>query len=316
MACAAGIYVCYLRYGLLQERIYATAFGDGEHFRYSGFLVAVQCTANAAVAAAVLLAGGNGLGVGWPALPEYMGVSLSYLSAMLFSFTALGHMSYPMQALGKSCKMIPVMLMGIVIRKKVYSAREFCAVGLITVGVAMFSWKGGKSSVATSPLGAALLFMSLFMDGVTGPMQERLVARHKPSTHMLMFGQNLCSVAWLAVGLVVTGEGARALAFVTRFPAVMPDILLFAAVSAIGQNFIFYTVRNFSALAVTTITTTRKMFTVLLSIFVFNHSMVPRQWLGLVLVFAAITLEAAAKQRAKKAAATPAVPATLPAKVE
>lgn len=210
-------------------------------------------------------------------------------------------MSYPMQALGKSCKMIPVMLMGVVIRKRRYKLRDYLCVALVTLGVAMFSWKSKKSAVPNSMFGFFLLFASLFMDGVTGPMQERLVARHNPSTHQLMFWQNLCSVAWLAVGSVVTGEATGAIEFIARFPVVLQDIMLFSIVSALGQNFIFYTVRNFNSLIVTTITTTRKMFTVLLSIFVYQHVMVMRQWVGLLLVFVAIAWEAAAKQRAKKA---------------
>lgn len=311
--CTIGIYVCYLRYGLLQERIYSTSHGpENARFTQTSFLLLVQTLTNALVALLVIIL--NLFPAPAPdkesvphsfrkALPEYAVVSLSYLSAMLFSFTALRYMSYPMQALGKSCKMIPVMLMGIVIRKRRYKPREFLCVALITLGVALFSWKSKKSAVPDSPLGFFLLFASLFMDGITGPLQERLVARNNPSTHQLMFWQNLCSAVWVGVGSLATGEITSALAFVARFPEVTWDILLFSLVSALGQNFIFYTVRNFNALVVTTITTTRKMFTVLLSIFVFNHSMVARQWVGLVLVFFAIGWESAAKQRAKAAAA-------------
>ncbi|CAN8065546.1 unnamed protein product [Agarophyton chilense] len=321
LICTLGIYVCYLRYGLLQERIYSTEYGFGaERFTYSSFLVAVQTFTNASVALLVMCLGlfaepkqrerepsdksqpkrfGTVRGV---PLLDYAFVSLSYLSAMLFSFTALNHMSYPMQALGKSCKMIPVMLMGIAIRRHRYSVREYFCVALITLGVALFSWNSKKAANAepTSILGFLLLFASLFMDGVTGPLQERLVARYKPSTHQLMFWQNFCSVVWLLAGLVATGEGVRAGSFVLRHPHVMIDVMQFSLVSAFGQNFIFYTVRNFSALIVTTITTTRKMFTVLLSIFLYNHQMEPRKWVGLALVFVAISWEAAAKQRAKK----------------
>ena len=317
--CALGIYACYLRYGLLQERIYSGSHGpNGDRFVYSSFLVAVQTATNAFVALLVLISGlapattprnrpqtaskSFGVVLGVPIF-EYATVALSYLSAMLFSFTALNHMSYPMQALGKSCKMIPVMLMGIVIRKRRYSVREFFCVGLVTVGVALFSFKSKKSAVPASPLGFALLFASLFMDGVTGPLQERLVARHSPSTHQLMFWQNICSAMWLTLLLLITGDGVRAVSFVTKYPAIISDIMLFSVVSALGQNFIFYTVRNFNALIVTTITTTRKMFTVLLSIFIYNHTIILRQWIGLVLVFIAIAWEAIAKQAAKKAKA-------------
>ena len=116
-------------------------------------------------------------------LPEYFAVAVSYSSAMMFSFTALRYMSYPMQALGKSCKMNPVMLMGIVIRKRRYSLREFLCVGLITLGVALFSWKPSESQVDASPLAFALLFGSLFMDGITGPIPRLNL---NPSESMLL----------------------------------------------------------------------------------------------------------------------------------
>lgn len=307
--CALGIYACYLYYGVLQERIYNTPHGlEGAKFTFSALLLTAQTFTNAFCALLFLLATRTQLvhpPNGKLPLSEYLSVSLSYLLAMWFSFTALRHMSYPMQALGKSCKMIPVMLMGILIRRRRHPPRDFVCVGLISAGVALFSWKKKATATPTSALGVGLLFASLLMDGVTGPLQERLVARHNPTTHQLMFWQNLVACFICAAMSLVT-EGAAAPAFVARHPAVLRDIAAFAVMSAMGQNFIFYTVRNFSALAVTTITTTRKMFTILLSIVLFNHRMVARQWVGLVLVFTAIAWNTVAKnrERAAKAAAT------------
>lgn len=321
--CALGIYTCYLRYGLLQESIYSTSHGiDGEKYSFSLFLVAIQTTTNALVALLALQSGifkksktaeeekkcGDAkvvkksiLTIKGVPMFDYAVVSLTYLSAMVFSFTALNYMSYPMQALGKSCKMIPVMLMGIIISKRRYSLREFICVFLITIGVALFSWKSKQSSQQppTSTIGLLLLFASLFMDGITGPLQERLISRFNPSTHELMFWQNITAAIWLLLPLVVTGEGVKAIRFIVKYPETLSDIMTFSLVSALGQNFIFYTVRNFNSLIVTTITTTRKMFTILLSIFVYKHAVAPRQWLGLLLVFVAITWEAVSKQKAK-----------------
>lgn len=319
--CALGIYACYLRYGLLQERIYKAEHGPlNEKYQYSLFLVFVQTLTNALVALLVMQTSffstpkstydPKSKPSKWPMpfgvpIIDYGIVSLAYLSAMVFSFTALNHMSYPMQALGKSCKMVPVMLMGIIIRRKRYAARDFMCVGLITIGVMLFSYNSKKSSSTSTSswFGITLLVLSLLMDGVTGPLQERLVSKFQPSTHQLMFWQNFTAALWLLLALVITGEGGQAVAFVSKYPETLQDVFAFSFVSALGQNFIFYTVRNFNALVVTTITTTRKMFTILLSIFIYKHSVKPRQWVGLGLVFAAITWEAAAKQRAKAAKA-------------
>ena len=56
---------------------------------------------------------------------------------------------------------------------------------------------------------------------------------------------------------------------------------MFCLCSAIGQSFIFYTIANFEPLVCTTITTTRKIFSVLLSIFVKGHKLSPQGWTGI-----------------------------------
>ena len=43
---------------------------------------------------------------------KYALCACSYLGAMVASNTALQHVNYPTQVLGKSCKPIPVMLLG------------------------------------------------------------------------------------------------------------------------------------------------------------------------------------------------------------
>mmetsp|Transcript_21072 Transcript_21072/g.51474 ORF Transcript_21072/g.51474 Transcript_21072/m.51474 type:complete len:334 (+) Transcript_21072:80-1081(+) len=295
LVCALGIYGCYIYYGVLHERIFKTPYGAAqEHFTFATFLIGAQCLINA-LAAAIPVAV-------WPQprqtapMWKYALAALFYMCAMLFSFKALAFMSYPMQALGKSSKMIPVMLMGIVVRKKRYTLREYFCVFLITAGVILFSFKRkADSGVATQPMGIVLLFASLFMDGLTGPYQESIVAHHGPSTHQLMLFQNLFAVVWVTIALLVNGEGLEAIRFLERHPAAVWDILKFGVMSALGQNFIFYTVRNISALACTTITTTRKFFTILISVILYKHPLKATQWLAVAMVFTGIIVETISK---------------------
>ena len=62
-----------------------------------------------------------------------------------------------------------------------------------------------------------------------------------------------------------------------------------------GQSFIFYTIATFDPLVCTTVTTTRKIFSVLLSIFLKGHSLPPAGWAGVALASAGILAEAAGK---------------------
>merc|ERR550514_222376 len=79
----------------------------------------------------------------------------------------------------------------------------------------------------------------------------------------------------------LTGEFMPGYAFCLQNPAIFKDILKFVACSALGQAFIFYTISNFDPLVCTTVTTTRKVFSVLLSIFLNGHAMNAQGWVGI-----------------------------------
>lgn len=55
-------------------------------------------------------------------------------------------------------------------------------------------------------------------------------------------------------------------------------LLAFSLASAVGQNFIFYTITSFNPLVMTTITTTRKFFTIVFSVIFYGHAIGTRQW--------------------------------------
>ena len=55
-------------------------------------------------------------------------------------------------------------------------------------------------------------------------------------------------------------------------------VLGFSLAAACGQNFIYFTISNFNPLVCTTITTTRKFFTIVFSVFLFGHKISYAQW--------------------------------------
>lgn len=61
------------------------------------------------------------------------------------------------------------------------------------------------------------------------------------------------------------------------------------------------TVANFGPLTCSIITTTRKFFTILGSVLLFGNSLIARQWLGVVFVFAGLTLDSIYGKARKKA---------------
>eukprot|EP00736_Rhodelphis_marinus_P002408 Rmarinus@m.9328 len=282
-----GIYVCYIYYGVVQERINTQEYEpDDQLFRFPLFLVFVQCTFNCVFAFIVVL-------IRKPKpnrIPQskYFMISVCYIFAMFCSNYALRFVNYPTQVLGKSCKMIPVMLLGMLIYGRRYSVQEIFCVLLIFSGISVFMLM--KASTATDEkenelVGLVMLLISLALDGVTGSMQDHASKRYSPNTHHFMLYQNVWGILVLLVCLIAMDQLVPALTFCATHPAVIKDLVLFSIASALGQNFIFLLITRFGALYCAIVTTTRKFFTILGSVVWFGHALSAPQWLGVVLVF-------------------------------
>merc|ERR1719458_8923 len=141
-------------------------------------------------------------------------------------------------------------------------------------------------------VGEILLLVSLTCDGLTGAVQERMKLEHQTKSGHMMMAMNKWSVGYLAVALAFTGEGLEFVGFIQRHPAVLWELATFSVASALGQFFIFLCVSDFGPLPCSIITTTRKFFTVLFSVIIFGTILAGHQWIGVVLVFSGLFLDA------------------------
>lgn len=308
---AGGIGISYWYFGIVQERITRTKHGPGaEPFTCTLTLVLLQCIFNSIFAKfmskTILNQGRDRTKVSYYAI-----CSLTYLTAMVSSNMALQYVNYPTQVVGKSCKPIPIMILGVLLGRKSYPFRKYIFVSLIVTGVALFMYKKNLfelnatsdlnavtsnftlSSLLTKlELGELLLALSLAMDGITGAIQERMKTDYQTRSGHMMFKMNMWSTIYLAIATIATGEIWKFHSFILRHPTLIYDISLFASLSAIGQLFIFLTVAEFGPLSCSIVTTTRKFFTVLTSVFWFGNRLTPSQWIGTSLVFLGLALDA------------------------
>ena len=87
------------------------------------------------------------------------------------------------------------------------------------------------------------------------------------------------------------------LSFITSHPTCLPPLVAYALLGGLGQLFIFETIQHFGSLTLVMVTVTRKLFTMLLSVIVFNHTLTVGQWAGVGVVFGGIGVEAGMKRR-------------------
>ncbi|KAG8566580.1 hypothetical protein GDO81_013302 [Engystomops pustulosus] len=196
------------------------------------------------------------------------------------------------------------MLLGVTVLRKKYPLTKYLCVLLIVVGVALFMYKpkntGPSGDDHVFGYGELLLLLSLTLDGLTGVSQDHMRAHFQTGSNQMMLHINLWSSLFLGAGIVFSGEVWEFMSFTERYPSIIYNILLFSLTSALGQTFIFMTVVYFGPLTCSIITTTRKFFTILASVILFSNPISGLQWVGTLLVFLGLGLDAKFGKGSKK----------------
>jgi UDP-galactose transporter B1 len=302
--CVAGIYVCFLTWGVTQERVSTTPY-EGKKFRYFIFLNTIQALIASIVAwIYILLKHSKVERISGPLLFDYIKISFLSCISSPFGYASLKHIDYPTLILGKSCKLVPVVLMNFLIYRKTFPLKKYLVVLLITLGVSSFMLlhpksEGKKGNQNSSLYGLGLLSVNLMLDGAYNSSQDQIFHRYKnvQGTSMMMF-MNLFSFTLMSLFLLInpwSSELGDAIAFCRAHPKIIYDIFLFGLAGSIGQCFIFYTLESFGSIVLVTVTVTRKMFSILLSVFWFGHQLTLGQWGSVGMVFAAIAWESSDK---------------------
>ncbi|KAK9476458.1 UAA transporter [Lipomyces japonicus] len=316
ITCIAGIYLSFLTWAVLQERISTTSYGpDNLIFRNPLVINTVQslCASIVGYLYTIYSQDGNHDGLVFSnkvVISQYFLIALTSSLASPFGYASLKHIDYLTLLLGKSCKLLPVMILHVTIFRKKYPVYKYMMVFAVTLGVSLFTLyhpvsahKTSSSQQSSSLYGLFLLVINLLFDGLTNATQDHIF-HTQPSVNgpKMMCGINLISTILTSLFLLTpfTNQLFDSIEFFKLHPNVLTDIILFSLCGAIGQVFIFYTLSRFGSLALVTITVTRKMMSMLLSVVWFHHRLSPGQWLGVFLVFGGVGAEAMLKYVEKK----------------
>jgi len=307
---AGGIYASFLYYGSLQEDVLTYKSANGDKFEYAWLLQVMEASANVILGfVCMLVVEGFRGSIYAPSiqLPYLISGGLQ-VTAKYFTTSAMVYgVSFPVATLAKSSKMVPVMIGQLLLGKASYGVREYLHVALIVGGTAAVSMAGKAKKGESSSLGLALLIAALACDGVVGGTQKALKnalkeKQMKERSFEMQFLTNLYMALTATVFMFVMGEFTPGMAFLKSNPGIFTDILKFAVCSAVGQGFIFYTISCFDPLVLSTVTTTRKVFSVLLSIFLKGHALNTQGWVGISMACGGILGELQQKASASRVA--------------
>lgn len=195
------------------------------------------------------------------------------------------------------------MILGVLLGRKKYSYRKVIFVLTIVMGVMLFIFKDEYTEKdGEDPLrGNILIATSLLMDGLCGATEDRMRSVAKPAPLNFMMFMNFWSSIFLLIGIAVFGEGPKVYEFITKHPEILKYFGIAVVVASCGQIFISSMVSNFGPLALSLTTTTRKFFSVCLSVIIFGNHLTYRQWGAASLIFCALIVDAYMSKKQPKA---------------
>jgi len=156
-----GLQCSYLIWGYMQEKIMTTVFTPTPSSPSGKFPSAAFCVFSnrflAVILGAILTYNKHGqfFPARSPPLTAFGPCSLSNTCSSWSQYASLNYVSFPMQTLFKSSKIIPVMVMGYFLKGTTYKRRQFLEAFTITFGVFVFSLSSSskKSADETETIG-------------------------------------------------------------------------------------------------------------------------------------------------------------------
>ncbi|NWQ83426.1 S35B1 protein, partial [Columbina picui] len=178
-----------------------------------------------------------------------------------------------------------VMLLGVTLLRKKYPPAKYLCVLLIVAGVALFMYKPKKGAGSDDHVfgyGELLLLLSLTLDGLTGVSQDHMRAHYQTGSNHMMLNVNLWSTLFLGAG---KGHPAKPRA---AAPGDTPGGGTACPAPQKGPGTLWANGFLWG------------FFTILASVILFANPISSMQWVGTVLVFLGLGLDAKFGKGVKK----------------
>lgn len=278
-----GIYACFMCTSLLHEYIYRARDTSGETLS-PWFVNVLEALANVFVGAVGVYL--------WekPLPPPQRALALAgcaqVVSKSLASMSRVHGVPGPVSTMAKSSKALPIMAGQWILAGTRYTWSEYIQYSMIVSASILIGT--AKSSLPTdhiSLLGCFYLAGSMFCDGYVGGVQKQMkmnVKVHRKARGIepasiqpfeMQLYTNLYMLGTAMIVAIGTGALHHGYVFCRDIPSVTIRVAQYAFCSAIGQIFVFNTVTAFDPLILSIVTTSRKFFSLIVTLIVFGYDL-------------------------------------------
>ncbi|ESP02474.1 hypothetical protein LOTGIDRAFT_138397 [Lottia gigantea] len=203
-------------------------------------------------------------------IKTYLFLAFLTVSTMGLSNTSVGYLNYATQVIFKCCKLIPVLIGGILIQGKKYNIIDFSACICMSLGLILFTLADSTVYPEFNLFGIVLISLAVCADGVIGNVQEKNIKQHGASNcEVVLYSYGIGFFYILGV-LLVSGQLLPAFQFCQQYPIeTYGYAVIFSITGYLGVNIVLTLVKSFGALTAVTVTTCRKAITIILSFIFF-----------------------------------------------
>jgi adenosine 3'-phospho 5'-phosphosulfate transporter B2 len=280
---ALCLQACFITYGILKEMIVTRDRIASPVLIMSARLMSVVC------GCVVMLLTEGRVSFGGASLWSFSAFGFTNEASTWAGYEMLKYVSFPVQVMAKSCKLLPNMIMGRVLNGTRYEwSQYFQAVGAMVCVTIMHladekdhkkKGKGGAvdedemSDMMKTMMGVGLLVLFFAFDSFTSQWQTAIYKKHPKITQtQMMLAGNIVGVAVSMISVLSRWTTvSKSLSYAFANPDVMGRILLLGLSGALGQFCIYTAIKVLGPLAFTWIMTSRQLFSVLISLVMFGH---------------------------------------------
>uniref|UniRef100_A0A1I8F0E1 Adenosine 3'-phospho 5'-phosphosulfate transporter 2 n=1 Tax=Wuchereria bancrofti TaxID=6293 RepID=A0A1I8F0E1_WUCBA len=275
LCCA--VFVFYITYGFLQELLFKVDGMElyGWHLTLIQFLIYSIMAQLESICCAVINQRRK--------IPIYIYLQIATFTVgtMGFSNVAVGYLNYPTQVIFKCCKLIPVLIGGIIIQGKQYSCIDFIAACMMSFGLIIFILADSVVSPMFNPFGYTMISIALFFDAIIGNIQEKSLHTYRASNNEMILYSYSIGFIYIMLGLIIYGNFLDGFYFFSAHPLQTYGYgTLFSISGYFGLSAVLSLVRTQGVLTAVTVTTIRKAVTITLSFLFFSKPYVTQYLWG------------------------------------
>lgn len=251
-------------FAALQERV---LYVPG--FRYTGWMAQLTSLTYVFIAVLERLASRDCRRVA--PIREYLKLSILVMGGMYLTNWSLQFLSYPLRVVFKSTKVLPVMLMSVIFVNKRYKTSEYLGVGMLSLGMVLFTVGDAKGRASFDPRGLALICVGTMFEAIAATFEEKRffheLACAVPEVQLYV---NLLGFFWAAVADVFVGDMAPAFQHSLDHPEAVAYIVGAAVCGSVSQSVVLTLIKHYGATAAELLKSSRKIVTILVSFVIYG----------------------------------------------